>query len=360
MQRVPVNLAERSYEILVGEDAWQAAGELLADLLPSRKVTTVTDSDVGPIYAASLEERLRSWEFSAETVQVPAGEASKSLETAERLYNEFLDLGMDRDSAVIALGGGMVGDLAGFAAATFMRGIALLQAPTSLLAQIDSSVGGKVAVNLKKGKNLVGAFHQPRLVVADTSTLKTLPHDELVSGMAEVVKHGVILDADLFSFLEEHCDELMKLEADPLEKMVAWNCRLKASVVEKDEQEAELRSILNFGHTLGHALESAASYRGLKHGHAVAMGMVFAARLAIELKLCDENVLERLTRLLKRIGLPAGIGRPIRPEEILETMHHDKKTRGGTLRWVLPRRIGEVDVGCKVDDSIVAELLKIG
>ena len=257
----------------------------------------------------------------------------------------------------VALGGGVVGDLAGFAAATFMRGINYVQAPTSLVAQIDSSVGGKVAVNLKQRKNLVGAFHQPRAVIADVSTLSTLPRTELISGMAEVVKHGMIMDAALFDFVEEHCEGLLKLQPELLSKLVAWNCRLKASVVERDEQESGLRAILNFGHTLGHALESVHKYAGLRHGEGVAIGMVFACRLGMRMGMCEEETLARPKRLLERIGLPTELPEGVAPQEIIETMRRDKKAQAGKLRWVLPKGIGDVRIGCEVADEIVQELL---
>ena len=357
METVSVDLKERSYRILVGSGLLEEIGDLLVDVLPAGRVAVVTDSDVGRIYADRVQQRLQSHGFETGKLEVAPGEASKSLEMAERLFNGFLDLDMGRRSAVVALGGGVVGDLAGFAAATFMRGITYVQVPTSLLAQIDSSVGGKVAVNLKRGKNLVGAFHQPRAVIADVSTLSTLPRGELVSGMAEVVKHGMIMDAELFEFVEEHCEDLLGLLPDVMSKVVAWNCRLKAEVVEKDEEEAGLRAILNFGHTLGHALESVCKYAGLKHVEAVAVGMVFACRLAIRLGKCGDETLERLKCLLEKIGLPTQLPGGVRARDIIETMRRDKKARAGKLRWVLPNEIGDVQIGCEVADEMVEELL---
>lgn len=358
MQKLRVSLAERSYDVLVGIDLLPRLGELISPVLPPRRAAVVTDSNVRPIYWDKARASLSSSGFEPQVIEVPAGEESKSLQMAERLYGGFIEFNTDRTSAIIALGGGMVGDLAGFAAATFMRGVPYVQVPTSLLAQIDSSVGGKVAVNLKSGKNLVGAFYQPRIVIADITVLKTLPRDELLGGMAEAVKYGVIMDAELFDFVESHSAALLALNPEPLEKIVTWCCRLKAQVVERDETESGMRSILNFGHTLGHALESIQAYRGLKHGHAVAVGMVFAARLAFKLGKCSESTLARLKSLLEKIGLSTGIPRGLSPHQVIAFMQRDKKARAGELRWVLPARIGSVEIGCKADDSLVVDLLK--
>jgi len=358
METLEVDLKERSYRILVGGGLLGRIGDLVGEVLSEGRVALVSDANVAPVYSEVVEEGLRYGGFEPATVVVPAGEESKSLRVAERLFNDFLDLGMDRRSAVVALGGGVVGDLAGFAAATFMRGVPYVQVPTSLIAQIDSSVGGKVAVNLERGKNLVGAFHQPRAVIADVSTLSTLPAGELVSGMAEVVKHGMIMDAELFAFVEEHCDSLMGLRQDLMSKLVAWNCRLKATVVQRDERESGLRAILNFGHTLGHALEAVHKYAGLRHGEAVAIGMVFASRAAVRTGMCERETLVRLKRLLERVGLPTRLPEGVAPGVVVETMHRDKKAQAGKVRWVLPRAIGDVQIGCEVPDDLVKELLE--
>jgi 3-dehydroquinate synthase len=262
---------------------------------------------------------------------------------------------LDRKSAVVALGGGVTGDLAGFASASYMRGIAYIQAPTTLLAMVDSSVGGKTAIDHKLGKNLIGAFHQPRLVFADPTTLDTLPLVEFRSGMAEVIKHGVIRDPDYFSFLEETADAIMKRDPETIEHVIARSCRIKAEVVGADERETGLRAILNFGHTAGHAIEALCDFEAYRHGEAVAIGMIIAAEIAHQLCGFTRSEIDRLRNLLVRIGLPTDISnkRNLSSDAILKAMYGDKKTERGTLRFVLPTRIGATRIEKIKDENLI-------
>jgi len=341
-QTVRVALGDRSYDVLIGSGLIEEAGEQLRALGVTGRVAIVTDDSVGPLYGARLERSLRMAGFEPTRIEVPAGEVSKNLEEARHLYEAFLDAGLDRHGAVVALGGGVVGDLAGFVAATFLRGIAHVQVPTTLLAQVDSSVGGKVGVNLPRGKNLVGAFHQPRLVLADVSCLRSLPVRQLRAGLAEVIKYGVIADAALFAWLEEQVEPLLAAEERVLSEAVAASCRIKARVVEMDERDAGPRAILNFGHTVGHAIEAASGYGRYFHGEAVALGMLFAAELSVRLGLCDRALRERLALLLRRFGLPGRLD--IRIEDLEQSMGYDKKIKDGMNYFVLTKDIGSVTV----------------
>jgi len=351
---VHVDLHERSYDIHIGGEA--PFGETLKDRAGDRALI-VTDSNVGPLYAAGRERSLRDLGFRTACSVVPAGEKSKDLKTVARLYDEALKAGLDRRSVIVALGGGMVGDLAGFVAATFLRGIALVQAPTTMLAMVDSSVGGKTGVNLAQGKNLVGAFHQPIEVDASLSTLKSLPEREYISGLAEVVKYGVIWDGEFFGKLESNTEALIRRDEALVEEVVARCCEIKAEVVAVDEREGGVRAILNFGHTLGHALEQAGGYGRLLHGEAVAIGMVYAAEISTLEKGFPRGDCDRLSELLRRLGLPTvQAGGVPKWAELREAMTADKKARGSEPRFVLAERLGAVAYGCKVRDETLSEV----
>jgi len=307
---------------------------------------------------------LREAGLQAATLVIKPGEASKTLREAARLYDGFLAAGLDRGSVVVALGGGVVTDLAGFAAATYLRGIAWIAAPTTLLAQVDASVGGKTGVDLKEGKNLVGAFHQPAAVLADVATLATLPDEELRTGLAEVVKHAVIRDADLATMLETQADRILARDAPVLEALVARNVRIKAAVVMADEREADLRRILNYGHTIGHALEALALRSpadfpspALTHGRAVALGMMAEAAIALRRGLIGQAVLERQRRLLDRFGLPVRLASPPDAKACLALLAHDKKAEAGRRCFVLPEAIGQVRVVQDVTDDEIRDAL---
>lgn len=323
--------------ILVGADALSAARERLTAWLAGRTAFLVTTPNVLALHGARLAP-LASAALRWEVLEVPEGEEAKTVTTAERLWNEMLARGGKRDSRVLAFGGGSVGDLAGFAAGCFLRGIGFVQVPTTLLAQVDASVGGKTGVDLPGGKNTVGLFHHPALVVCDTSLLATLPAAELRSGLVEVAKMAALLDPPLFALVEERLDELLAADAAALAPVVAGAVAAKAGVVERDPTEEDERRLLNFGHTLGHALETAAGYQGLRHGEAVAYGILFALRLARP-RGAGEDLLQRIPRLLARLSLP-----PLPPmdvDQLLGGMARDKKARESGLVWVLPRGWGE-------------------
>jgi len=321
----------------------------------SRKIGLVTDSNVAAHYLGPALESLREAGLEADPMVVPPGEASKSLARAADLYDAMLAFGMDRGSAVVALGGGTVTDLAGFVAATFMRGIPWVAVSTSLLSQVDASVGGKTAVDHPRCKNLIGAFHQPSAVLADISTLTTLPDEEFRSGLAEVVKHGMIRRTDLFAVLEEEAEAILNRDPGILEDVVARNVRIKAEVVMADERERGLRRILNYGHTVGHALES---LLGLAHGRAVALGMIAEARIAQRRGLIGRAVADRQERLLERFGLPIRLEEAADAAQCLDILRHDKKAEAGRHRFVLPSSIGEVEVYEDVTDAEIAAAIE--
>jgi 3-dehydroquinate synthase len=355
---VQVSLAERSYPIVIGSGLLDAASDLLCDVLPGLShAVMITDNSVGALYGDRLQAALRCPHGRVDRLEIPPGEKSKSIEQADRLWQEMLRLGADRRSVVVALGGGVVGDVAGFVAATFARGVALVQVPTSLLAQVDSSVGGKVGINLPEAKNMVGAFWQPAAVVIDTEVLGTLADRQYRAGLAEVVKYGVILDAEFFEFLERHVEQIARRDAPTLTRMIRRCCELKARVVAEDErEESGCREVLNYGHTFGHALEAAAAYDGLLHGEAVAVGMTCASRLARRLGRIGRGFTARQARLLAALGLPTSLPCVDR-ERLLALMRHDKKSAAGRLRFVLPDRLGHAElVGGVSDEDVLAAL----
>jgi len=356
MTTVRVELAERSYDIVIAPGARSRVGELCKELGLGSRCLVVTDTTVGPLYARAVIESLQGAGFSAERIELEPGEQSKSLETAGRLYGEMLAKNLDRKSFVVALGGGVVGDVAGYAAATYMRGIPYVQVPTTVVAQVDSSIGGKTGVNLPQGKNLVGAFHQPRLVVIDPETLYTLEERDLRAGFAEMVKHGAIRDAVHFAWLEMHVAAFIGLDVPALEHGIAESCRIKAAVVAADEREAGLRAILNFGHTVGHALEALTGYDAFRHGEAIAIGMACAAALSIAVNDAPADDVRRLIALLERAGLPTAFS-GIETAAILEQIQRDKKVEEQRRRMVLLDRLGTVSIVPDVDpDPLVAAI----
>jgi 3-dehydroquinate synthase len=317
----------------------------------------ITDSGVRQPHGEIVGRSLTASGIRSDLVEVPAGEASKSVAQAERLWKELIELKSDRKTAIVAVGGGVIGDLAGFVAATFARGLAFVQIPTTLLAHVDSSVGGKVGVNLPTAKNIVGAFWQPAGVLIDLDTLATLPQREYRSGLAEVVKYGVILDADFFAYLEAHAAELAARDPAVLEHVISRSCRLKSDVVERDERELTgLRAVLNYGHTFCHAIETVSGYGTYLHGEAVAIGMVCASRLAERMGRVGADLTVRQVSLLASLGLPTVIGN-LDPDALLEAMQRDKKTEHGQLRFVLPSRLGAVEVVGGVDKQLVRAVL---
>ena len=352
--QVEVALGARAYVVRIGRGLL-AAGDLAA-LAPGRHVMLVSDSHVAPLYL----DRVRA-AFGDRTTGhfiLPAGEQEKTLARFAELMQALAALGASRDATVVALGGGVVGDLAGFAAACWMRGVRFVQLPTTLLAMVDSSVGGKTAVDLAEGKNLVGAFHQPVAVVADIDTLATLPDRELRAGLAEVVKAAAIGDAAFFAWLEANADALLARDATALEHAIATAVRFKAGVVARDETEQGERMLLNLGHTFGHAIETEQGYGGLLHGEAVAVGMVLAARLSARLGLAEAADAARLQALLERLQLPTAVPTGLNPDALLARMRLDKKAVSGRLRLVLWRGIGRAEVAQGVDEAAVAAILR--
>ncbi|MFO0900937.1 MAG: 3-dehydroquinate synthase [Pirellulales bacterium] len=342
-QVVRVALGERSYDIDIGAGLLDALGARLTGLRKVTHAVVITDDNVDWPHGERGLASLKQVGLRADMLTVPAGEASKSVDSAAELWSDMLELGTDRRTVVVAIGGGVVGDLAGYVAASFARGLAFVQVPTTLLAQVDSSVGGKVGVNLPKAKNMVGAFWQPLAVTIDTDLLATLPEREYRSGLAEVVKYGVILDAAFFEFLEANTAALLAREPAVLAQAIARSCRLKADVVERDErEETGLRAVLNYGHTFGHAFEAVAGYGELLHGEAISIGMECAARLAAGLGRIPTEFVERQRRLLEALGLP--VDPPaLDPEALLAAMARDKKVEHGRLRFILPTRLGHVE-----------------
>ncbi|HQR41213.1 MAG TPA: 3-dehydroquinate synthase [Gemmatales bacterium] len=358
MPSIHVNLGHRSYKILLHHAAAAQFPAWLDSLTKSKSVCLIYDRHV-KMHATALSIELQKTGITAHQVQVPSGENQKSLEGLSKLYDELAALKADRSTPILALGGGVIGDLAGFAAATFNRGLPVIMIPTTLLAMVDSSVGGKVGINHQAGKNLIGAFHQPRGVWIDTQYLSTLPPREYCSGMAEVIKYGMILDAAFFQWLEEHVEAILQLEPAALDHLITRSCELKAQVVEQDEYETTgLRALLNFGHTCGHAFEKVAGYGRLLHGEAVAIGMVCECRLAEKLGMIDDALTQRLIKLLSRFQLPTAVSRRWSVDAMVEAMRHDKKNVGGKMRFVLPTRLGEVQAGYEVEAEIVQQLLR--
>ncbi len=355
MNKIKVRLGSNSYEIRMGSGLLQQTGHWLIEGGFANKVVIITNPIVKGLYGDTLEQSLTTKGFKVATLQVPDGEEYKSLETTSRLYQELTDLNAERSTPILALGGGVIGDLAGFVAATYLRGVPLIQIPTTLLAQVDSSIGGKVAVDHGRLKNRIGSFYQPQLVIADTSTLRTQPPNVLVDGLAEVIKSAVIRDKELFVYLEEHLDAIKSLDEKRLEEIVFRSANIKAEVVAQDEKDLGLRSILNYGHTVGHAIETASNF-AVGHGKAVAIGMVVAAALSNKLGIFAEDELIRLHTVIQRADLPTKIP-DLKIEDIIQAMSYDKKIEQGRIRFILPRTIGEVFITDEVSPSLLKQVL---
>lgn len=359
METVKVELGERSYDISIGSNVLDGIGEKLASLGLSPKLALVSNPTVFSLYGERVSDSIKKAGFDLLTVIIPDGEEYKNLASLQHIYNELLKYRLDRASALIALGGGVVGDITGFAASTYMRGISYIQVPTTLLAQVDSSVGGKTGVNHELGKNMIGAFWQPRLVWIDVETLKTLPARELLAGLAEVIKYGVIYDEKLFSFLESEKERILNLERDELAYIIKRSCEIKAEVVSKDEREAGLRAILNYGHTIGHAIETATKYRRFLHGEAVAIGMHLEARLSMMLGMIDGDQVSRIKALIDSYGLPAEMPSDVSTSSISLSIRLDKKAVAGELKFILPEKIGNVRIHKGVTEESIRGLLQL-
>lgn len=353
---IAVELGERSYEVHIAPGSLAGVGTALAELHGVTAAVIVADSTVASIYGAPLLDSLRTAGIEAASIQFPAGEQNKNLATCGGLFDELfaVEPPVDRDTMVVALGGGVAGDVAGFVAATALRGLRWVQCPTTLLADVDASVGGKTAVDHPKGKNLIGAFHQPRGVFVDVDTLRTLGRAELGNGLAECVKHAVIRDVVLLEFLEDHAREVLACDADVMVDLIARNVEIKASVVSADEREAGERAHLNFGHTIGHAIEARGGYRAIAHGQAVSLGMAAACRMAVRRGLIEADAAGEVEHVLGLFDLPVRT-EGLDADEVWQIMQHDKKARGGQVRMVLPVVLGQVTVFDDITQEMVAD-----
>ncbi len=353
-----MELGKNSYAICIGSGILSQVGVWLKERGLSGKAVIITDSNIRPLYADFLQQGLINAGFDVIILEVPAGEEQKTLATAGQLYQQLADNFVERTSTILALGGGVIGDLTGFVAATYMRGVPLVQVPTSLLAMVDSSIGGKTAVDHASLKNMIGAFYQPKLVVADVTVLKTLPQEELANGMGEVIKHAVIRSRDFFNYLLKYMTKAMLFDLDILEAIVRENTRIKVPVVSLDERETGPRTLMNYGHTVGHAVEAISNFQ-IKHGQAVAIGMMAAARISQHLGFLHRKDIELIDRLIVQAGLPVDLPplNDAQREKLLDLIKHDKKVQNGKIRFVLLRSIGEAFITDKVDIDLVREVL---
>ena len=340
---VEVELGKRSYPIHIQGSLLQGVGQCLQEENLVGRVAIVTNPMVRRLYGNLVEKSLKRAGYRSLIIEVPDGERAKTLQWASKILDQLVSQRFERSDVLLALGGGVVGDIAGFTASMYLRGMSFVQVATTLVAQVDSSVGGKTGVNHRLGKNLIGAFYQPRMVLMDTDTLRTLPKREWVAGLAEVLKYGVIYDREFFQYLEEHLDEILQLETIPVQYVIKRCCEIKSDIVGKDERESGLRRILNYGHTIGHALESLGGYRRLIHGEAVGIGMVQEAELAHFLGFCSPLVVKRQREIVKRAGLSDRLP-GVQFSELWMAMQHDKKVMNGKIHCVVPRAIGRVEV----------------
>lgn len=355
--QVKVPLGSRTYPIYIGSELLNSSADYFKKHLQTQSVVIITDTNLAVLYLPALKKTLRSNGYSVHTIVIPSGERQKNLRRAESIYTQLLKWNVDRTSTIVAFGGGVIGDLAGFIAATYQRGVGFVQIPTTLLAQVDSSVGGKVGVNHPLAKNMVGAFYQPKFVLADTSVLKTLPKRELICGLGEIVKYGIILDKNFFAFTQSNLSRALKYDALVLTKMVKRSCELKAYVVSRDERESGLRSILNFGHTIGHALERAGGYSRLKHGEAILYGMIAETSIAHSLSYISSKDKNSIETLISSIPLPKLSQLTLSFNSLLRTMMMDKKSVGGKIRMVLPQQIGKVLLPVVVSPNVVRKAI---
>ncbi|HVC28733.1 MAG TPA: 3-dehydroquinate synthase [Gammaproteobacteria bacterium] len=354
MATLTVQLGTRSYPIHINAGLLERT-QLFSEYLHKHAVCIITDDNVAPLYLRKLERTLK--EFAPEHLVLPHGEKHKDWRNLDSIFGFLLKRGLGRDAVLLALGGGVLGDLTGFAAACYQRGIDYIQVPTTLLAQVDSSVGGKTAINHKGGKNMIGAFHQPLAVITDINTLKTLPPRELHAGLAEVIKCGLIADEDFFLWLEAHVQEILELNTEACQHAIVRACEIKAAIVAEDEREQGRRALLNLGHTFGHAIETALGYGEWLHGEAVAAGIGMAAEMSVRMDWLKASEYRRICRLLERTGLPNRAPDTLRPMQILAQMRKDKKVRKGRLRMVLPRGIGEAVISEDIDPRLLGETL---
>lgn len=360
MKKIKVNLDKKvasSYEICIGYDVLDRIGLLIAKNMPALHYIIITDTKVSTIYGGMLLDRLKGMALQVDMIEFPAGEDAKSIGTTMAIVERLIELGADRTSALLALGGGVVGDVTGFVASTFMRSVPYIQIPTTLMAQVDSSIGGKTAIDLPHGKNLLGTFYQPRAVFIDVKFLDTLPEEEMSSGLAEAIKYGVIDNLEAFNFLERNIEAIKEKDRDALEEMIENACRIKKGIVEIDEKEMGLRRVLNFGHTLGHAIEAESNFT-ISHGAAVSLGMVAAASISERMHDFPHRDRERIELLLESAGLSCRIPQTITTEGIITRLRADKKKEGDRIHFVLLKKMGMPFINGGVPESVLRETLE--
>ncbi len=357
---ISVSLPENSYDVTISPASLPDLGSSLTQLKLGQKILVISNPDIFAIYGETLVKSLQEAGFEVSHHFISAGERYKTLDSIAQVYDTALENRLERSSTMLALGGGVIGDMTGFAAATWLRGINFVQVPTSLLAMVDASIGGKTGVNHPQGKNLIGAFCQPRLVFIDPLVLKTLPVREFRAGMAEVIKYGIIWDADLLTKLEQsdRLDDLAYINEEFLQMILTRSCQAKVDVVNQDEKEAGLRAILNYGHTIGHAIESLTGYSLINHGEAVAMGMVAAGKIAVQLNLWSFQEATRQDKLIEKAGLPTTIPATLDSTALIELLQTDKKVKAGKVRFILPTQIGKVTICDRVPSTLIREVLK--
>ena len=353
MKTIEVNVGPSGYPVHVGHGVLANVGDCCAEIGLGHRVAVLSDAEV-ETYRDAVLVSLKHSGFAPVPISVRSGDGAKNLETVEAVIGQMIEAELDRGAWVAAVGGGVVGDLAGFVAATFLRGVKFVQIPTTIVAQVDASIGGKTGVNHRLGKNTIGSFHQPRMVFIDTDALRSLPRRELVAGLAEVVKHAVIRDVELFTYLEQNLEALLAMEVDPsaLDELIAQNVRIKVDVVQEDEREDGLRAILNYGHTIGHAIETSTNYETYRHGEAVILGMIGAGEIAVRKQLWPESERQRQDELLRRLGVPPGLNQ-ISADLIVERTKADKKRVDGRPRFILGQRIGCVEIVDGIDDRTI-------
>ncbi|MDI9513050.1 MAG: 3-dehydroquinate synthase [Bacillota bacterium] len=356
MKRIDMQFENTAYPIII-DKGWEATLSKIPSNIFLKKALIISDTNVGPLYSNEIIKALSENNIGIRTILIDPGESSKTIEKAMDIYTTALNFRMDRDSLFIALGGGVVGDLAGFTASTYMRGVPYLQIPTSLLAQVDSSVGGKTAVNHPLGKNMIGSFYQPKGVLINTDTLKSLPVRQISTGLAEVIKYGVIADKNLFSYLEENIEKVFSFDDKVLNHIIYKSCTIKAKIVAQDEKDKGIRGILNFGHTIGHAIEAETSFTEYTHGESVAIGMVAEAELAQLLGLIDKGFVDRLKNLLLKAKLPIKLPN-LETDRLIKHMQRDKKNKIGKIVFVLPTKLGRVEMFDNIEYVRLAQILK--